>query len=183
MLLYGGATLITGLFIIRDPKQMATIANRQRTSGRSPIAPEVARQLEAIDHAILDRHRLGVRANAGASIAYGLFTLYAVAAILSRDRHGRALAIGMAGLGIVYQLAGLPLAISMAREQAVAATPVIAASAGDSAHADLAEQIRSGFLHAPIVLTVIGVGWCVLILVCFAGRRGRTLYGLEPGRS
>jgi hypothetical protein len=184
MLLYGGATLVGGLLMWRDPKAITALAVRQGQAGRTQLAPEVTRQLVAIDHAILDRHRVGVRANAGASILYGLYTLYAVAAVLSRDRPGRALAIGMAGIGILYQLGGLPLAIGMAQEQAIAATPVLTGVAGDKVDGsvDLAGEIRSRFMHPPIVYAVIGVGWCVLILVCFAGRRGRTLYGLEPER-
>lgn len=185
MLLYGGATLVGGLLMWRDPKAIAALVVRQAQGGRAALAPEVTQQLVAIDHAILDRHWFGVRANAAASILYGLYTLYAVAAVLSRDRHGRALAIGMAGVGILYQLGGLPLAIGMAQEQASAATPVLTSAAGDgvASSADLAGEIRSRFVHPPIVYAVIGVGWCLLILVCFAGRRGRTLYGVEPQRT
>ena len=36
---------------------------------------------------------MALRADAIASIAFGLFTLYAVAAVLSRDRNGRRLAL------------------------------------------------------------------------------------------
>jgi len=30
------------------------------------------------------------------------------------------------------------------------------------------------------LLVLAGVGWCVLVLVYFGGRRGRELYGIRP---
>src|SRR5262245_6918373 len=118
MMLYGGGTLVSGLLTLRDPKALASLALNHGQRGRNALPTEVVNKLVEIDHAILDRHRGWVRANGIVAVGYGLYTLYAVAAVLSRDRHGRALAVGMAVIGIVHQLATLPLAVRMAQEEA-----------------------------------------------------------------
>jgi len=117
---------------------------------------------------IHERHRVGLRVDAIASIALGLFTLYAVAAVLSRDRNGRRLALLTAVLGIVYQLGELPLSIQIPRERAAEAGPLLAEING--AGGEAAGRWQAEF--------AVGVGWCALLLVYFGGPRGRELYGL-----
>ena len=73
-----------------------------------------------------------MRADAIASIAFGLFTLYTVAAVLSRDRNGRRLALLTADLGIAFQLAELPLKMHIAK-QTVAAGGALILEAFDAA--------------------------------------------------
>ena len=77
-------------------------------------------KLEALSAELVARHRAPVRAGALVSLGVGLLTLYAVAAILSRDPlrapagddHRRR-------SGIAYQIGSVPLGVVMAR-QAVA---------------------------------------------------------------
>jgi hypothetical protein len=180
MLLHGGLTLVGGLLTVRDPKAIATLA--ARNAGRTSVQPEVATKLAAIDDAVLERHRRGVRINAVAGIVFGLYTLYAVSAILSRDRHGRVLALGVAVLGGAHLLSGLPLTYAMAREAAAASAPVLAAAvAGPGIDpAEVARKVEASFLRPPILYTVMGLLWCLLIVVCFGGRRGRAVYGVRP---
>jgi hypothetical protein len=101
MLMYGGLTLVQGLLMIRDPRTVGqhTIRNVART----PAAEESVRKLEPILDGIVDRHRTALRIDAVAKIGFGLFMLYTVAAVLSRDRNGRRLALLTAVFGIAYQ--------------------------------------------------------------------------------
>lgn len=181
MLLFGGLTLVSGLFIIRDP---AAVTHRTiRNEARAPAADEAVRKLEPVLDAIIARHRAALRVDAIASIAFGLLTLYAAAAVLSRDRHGRLLAVLTAVFGIAYQLAALPLSTRIARETVAAAGPLLAEimmTTGEGAgrtQAELLAKLDSATAPA-VLLTALGVGWCLLLLVYFGGRRGRELYGV-----
>ena len=124
-----------------------------------------------------------MRIDAVASIAFGLFTLYAVAAVLSRDRNGRRLALLTALFGIAYQLGELPLSVAMAKETVAAAGPLLAeimAAGGEGTgrtQAELKAMLDATAVKAALAAAV-GIGWCLLLLVYFGGRRGRELYGL-----
>ena len=77
-LLFGSLTLVEGLLTIRDPKALARLTLRD--VAMTPSQEEVARKIATIDDAIIARHRTALRLNAGFSIAFGLWTLYATAA-------------------------------------------------------------------------------------------------------
>ena len=166
MLLSGGLNLVGGLLMVRDPLSVELRYLHSLASG--PAAEEALKKAEPILRKIHERHRVGLRVDAIASIAFGLFTLYAVAAVLSRDRNGRRLALLTAVLGIVYQLGELPLSIQIPRERAAEAGPLLAEING--AGGEAAGRWQAEF--------AVGVGWCALLLVYFGGPRGRELYGL-----
>jgi len=182
MLLYGGLTLVGGLLMVRDPKAVArhAIPNIART----PAVDEKVRKLEPILDAVADRHRVGIRIDAVASIAFGMFALYAVAAVLSRDRNGRRLALLTALFGIAYQLGELPLSVAMAKETVAVAGPLLAdimAAGGEGTgrtQAELKAMLDATAVKAALAAAV-GIGWCLLLLLYFGGRRGRELYGLH----
>jgi len=182
MLLFGGMTLVGGLLVIRDP---ATVAHHTiRSAPRPPAVEEAARKVEIVLDAIVARHRVALRLDAIVSIAFGLFTLYAVAAVLSRDRNGRLLALLTAVFGIVYQLGELPLSMRITRETVAAAGPLLAqlmAAGGEGAgrsQAELIASLEAAAARSPL-FAMVGVGWCLLLLVYFGGRRGRELYGVR----
>ena len=177
MLLYGGRTLVEGLRVVRDP----TVLTRDIVPNvaRSPAVDQAVDKLKPILDGIFQRHRRGLQIDGIASIAYGLFTLFAVAAVLSRDRNGRRLALLTAVFGIAYQLGELPLSLTIAHEVVAAGGPLfmeIGQAAGRS-QAELAAMLQAIMVRSP-VLTAVGVGWCLLVLVFFGGRHGRELYGL-----
>jgi hypothetical protein len=182
MLLYGGLTLVGGLLMVRDPK--AITRHAIRNVARAPAVDEKVRKLEPILDAIADRHRVGMRIDAVTSIVFGVFSLYAVAAVLSRDRNGRWLALLTALFGIAYQLGELPLSVAMAKETVAAAGPLLAdimAAGGEGVgrtQAELKAMVDATAAKSALVAAV-GVGWCLLLLVYFGGRRGRELYGLH----
>jgi hypothetical protein len=177
MLLFGGGELVGGLMALRDPGARNAIRN----VARPPAAEEAARKLEPILAGIVDRNRAALRADAIASIAFGLFTLYTVAAVLSRDRNGRRLALLTATSGIAFQLAELPLKMHIAKQTVAAGGVLILESfgaAGAGAGRTEAEVVAALNMIAAL-LALVGVGWCVLLLVYFGGRRGRELYGIS----
>lgn len=179
MLLFGSLTLVEGLLTIRDPNALARLTLRDVAMTASQ--EEVVRRIATIDDAIIARHRTALRLNAGFSIAFGLWTLYATAAVLSRDRHGRMLALATAVLGSAHRLAVLPLVIIVAHEAAEETGPLLAelARAAGTAGASLAELARQ-VIRRQIVSAAVGIGWWLLVFFYFGGRRGRELYGLPP---
>jgi hypothetical protein len=182
MLLSGGVTLVSGLLLFRDPR--AVVRHTIHNVPRAPAVEEAVRKLEPILDGIVERHRTGLRIDAIAMVVFGLFTLYAVAAVLSRDRNGRRLAVLTAVFGITYQLAELPLSVSIAKEIVALAGPLLAdiiIAAGDAAgrsQAELVAALNTTAARSPL-FAVIGLGWCLLLLIYFGGRRGRELYGLR----
>jgi len=124
---------------------------------------------------------VGVRADAIASIAYDVLMLYAVAAVLSRDRNGRRLVVLTALAGIVYQLGELPLKVRIARETVFATGPLLAEimPAGGKAGGHSQAELMATLDGAPVLVAAVGVGWWLLLLRFFGGRRGRELYGLS----
>lgn len=179
MLLFGSLTLVEGLLTIRDPKALARMT--LRNVAMTPTQEEVVRRIATIDDAIIDRHRTALRLNAGFSIAFGLWTLYATAAVLSRDRNGRILALATAVLGTAHRLAVLPLVIGVAREAAEATGPLLTelARGAGTAGASLAE-VAEGIIRRLIISAAVGIAWWLLVFFYFGGRRGRELYGLPP---
>jgi hypothetical protein len=180
MALFGSVTVVEGLMTIRDPKAMARMTLRD--VAMTPSQEEVARKLATVADAIMARHRTAVRLHGGFSIVFGLWTLYATAAVLSRDRNGRMLALATAVLGTAHRLAVLPFVIGVAGEVADATGPLLTELAGGagSAGASLAEAAQRMVIRSLVISAAVGIGWWVLVFSYFGGRRGRELYGLPP---
>jgi hypothetical protein len=180
MLLFGSVTLVEGLLTIRDPKAPARLTLRDVAMTASQ--EEVVRRIATINDAIIARHLTALRLNAGFSIGFGLWTLYATAAVLSRDRNGRMLALVTAALGTTHQVVILPLVITVAREVAEATRPLLVELAGGagSAGESLAEVAHRMVIRRQVISAAVWIGWWVLVFLHFGGRRGRELYGLPP---
>src|SRR5450755_627834 len=91
MLLYGGLTLVSALFTLREPRADAVAAIEN--VAHSVTQPEGQRRLHAINDVVLALSGRAIRVGASVSLGVALVTLYAVAAIVSRHRHGRLLAL------------------------------------------------------------------------------------------
>jgi hypothetical protein len=196
-LVYGGLMLVSGLTVLRDPM----VAVRMPV-GQSMPGDALKRQLAEAGAPVIVRHQRAIRARAAASLVLGLLMLYAAAATLSRDRHGRTATLTAAWLGIVYQIGTLPLVVPIAREYAVEVAPLVAplvaAEAAKSAHADadvgarpetppappepesVARGLQSVFVGLAVAVALTGVFVSLLLIAYFGGRRGRALYGLGP---
>ena len=184
MLVYGGITLVGALLTLREPKAMSVMAIANMARPTEP--PETMQKLEALSAELVDRHRGQIRAGALVSLAVGLLTLYAVAAILSRDPLGRRLAMLTACVGIAYQIGSLPLGVVMARQAAAQGGPVLAQVVIDSGRQPsgfTAAQLPQLMIIPAILAAALGVLCCLVLLGYFGGRRGRALYGLDLPRS
>jgi hypothetical protein len=198
-LVYGGLMLVSGLTVLRDPM----VAVRMPV-GQSTTADPVKRQLAEAGAPVIVRHQGAIRTRAGASLVLGLLMLYAAAATLSRDRHGRTATLTAAWLGILYQVGTLPLVIPIAREYAAEVAPLVApmvaAEAAKSTGADAGAQpetatapvaaptdpesvargLQSVFVGLAVAMALAGVFASLLLIAYFGGRRGQALYGLGP---
>lgn len=180
MLMHGGLSLIGALTNLRDPKLLATVSLADATETAEQAV--VKQKLLTITQGILLGHRTAIRIVTLAAIALALVTLYAVAAILSRDRNGRRLALVTAWLIIAYQLASLPVFLRIAHDHATQSAPLLAETLATTAEErqQVTQKITSLTKAEPYVVSAFGVGWALLLMAYFGGRRGRQLYGLEP---
>jgi hypothetical protein len=196
-LVYGGLMLVSGLTVLRDPM----VAVRMPV-GQTVPADALKRQLAEVGAPVIVRHQGAIRTRAGASLVLGLLMLYAAAATLSRDRHGRTATLTAAWLGIIYQIGTLPLVIPIAREYAAEVAPLvapmIAEEAAKAAGSDsgarpesapvpappdpesVARGLQSVFVGLAVAMALAGVFVSLLLIRYFGGRRGQALYGLGP---
>jgi hypothetical protein len=184
MLVYGGITLVSALIMLREPKAMSVMAIANMARPTEP--PETMRKLDQLSNELVARHRGEIRAGALVSLGLGLLTLYAVAAILSRDPLGRRLALLTAWVGIAYQIGSVPLGVVMARQAAADGGPVLSQVVIDSGRQPpgfTADQLPHLMIIPAILAAALGVLCCVVLLAYFGGRRGRRLYGLDQPRS
>jgi hypothetical protein len=186
MLLAGGYSLISGLLKLRDPGVVLTIVMTDETAAASQDEVKLRHELGVLRASTVGPHRTAIRAEAVAEVALALFALYATAAVLSRDRHGRALSLTLGGLVILYRLAALPVYLSVMRDFAGRGADLLAAALLQNAKepqavkaTELAQRLRSAMISEPIVVAVLGIAAALLLVGFFGGRRGRVLYGLE----
>jgi hypothetical protein len=185
---YGGLLLISGMSTLRDPKAVARVPSSAQPM--APAAEALSRKLATLGAAVADRHRRALRAGAAGSVAAGLIMLYAAAAALARDKHGRAAILTAAWAGIAYQGLSLLVVIPLARDYVAASAPLVVEEArasqaedGETIQPDAAlALVRSAVYGIPVVMAAIGVAGSALLIHYFGGWRGRRLYGLEPVR-
>lgn len=187
MLLGSGYSLLSGALKLRDPSVVLTVVVNDDTVG-SDDEMKIARELSALRTATIQTHRKAVRIEAVAEVLVALFALYATAAVLARDRHGRALTLALGGLVIVYRLAALPVYLALMRDFSRSGADLLArmllqgAEAGATTKAsDLAQRLRTAMVSEPFVIAALGIVAALVLLGFFGGRRGRALYGLLPG--
>lgn len=187
MLLAGGYSLVAGLLKVRDPSIVFTVATTDTAGSDAQV--QLNRELTAARAAAVAPHRRGVRIEAVFEILLALFTLYATAAVLSRDRNGRALTLAVGSLGIVYQLGTLPLYLSLMHDYAERGADLLAQlviqSGGGKGSPDaidaveVARRLRSAIVGGPVVVAAVSVVGSLVLLTFFGGRRGRALYGID----
>ena len=184
MLLAGGYSLVAGLLKLRDPTVVLSIGPTDAAGSEDEV--QLNRRLASARAEAVLPHRSTVRAEAAIEILLALFTLYATAAILARDRHGRALALGVAAAGIVYQVGTLPVYLSLMRDYADRGSELLAKvvlqSAGQASSLsapEVASRLRSAIVGGPILVCVVGVVGSLVLVAFFGGRRGRALYGMD----
>jgi hypothetical protein len=183
MLVYAGFSLVVGLMKVRRPTMVLEGGLTQVADSQQ--AMQARQRLSAARAAAIGPHERAVRIEAAVEIAVALLALYAAAAVLSRDRHGRALTLAVAAVGIAYQVGTVVLYLPVLRAFAEhGGDPLLGLISAQGGKGDIgprsSDEIASA-LSAWLVLTngVVVLGAAVLI-VFFGGRRGRALYGLTP---
>lgn len=184
MLLTGGNSLVRGVLKLRDPTVVLSVGSTDTVA--SNTATDLGRQLAVARAAAVHPHRATVRAEATLEVLLALFTLYATAAILARDRHGRALTLGVGALGIVYQLGTLPVYLSLMHDyvdrNADLLAQVLLQSTGQGSTLNVTEAagyLRSWSVVGPILVCIVGIIGSLILFAFFGGRRGRALYGID----
>jgi hypothetical protein len=186
-LFYGGVLLISGLSMLRDPLAAARV--RASAEALPPAMEAFSKRLGETALGVVARHQRALRAGAVASIVAALALLYAAAAVLSRDRHGRRAILAAAWLGIAYQAVSLAVVVPLAQDYVSSCASYIVEQARTSKEPRVAAdpqavvtQVRVAVVGIPVVLALLGVGGSAILIWYFGGRRGRRLYGLEPVR-
>ena len=87
MLIYAGLSLVFGLMKFRRPTMVLEGGVAQVVDSEATM--QLRRRLSAARAAAVEPHQRAVRIEAAAEILVSLLALYAAAALLSRDRHGR----------------------------------------------------------------------------------------------
>ena len=183
MLLTSGYSLISGLLKLRDPAVVLSVSMANSSGSEAEL--QLSQRLVAVRAATLPPHRAALRVESLAEVALALFGLYATAAVMARDRHGRSLALAVGALVIVYRIGALPVYLSLMRDYAergadLMATAILqnAGSPTDLTAADLAHRLKTALVSEPVVVAAIGIAGALVLLVFFGGRRGRALYGI-----
>jgi hypothetical protein len=159
----------------------------------APGTPEAAEQalrrslvtvLQAVDPTLL-------RLYAGVKLVFAAALIYAVAAIVTRDRRGRRGALVAAWVGIGYHLLVAAFFIAVVRTGLLEASGawvdavVVAMAARPDAQALTAQEIRAWADALLVVVAVagglVGVGFSLILIAFFGGGRGRAYYGV-PAR-
>ena len=185
MLLAGGYSLVAGLMKLRDPATVLMVGASDAAGSEADM--ELNRQLNLARTTAIGPHRTALKVESVAEIAIALFTLYATAAVFSRDKRGRALSLAVGGLGILYQLSVLPIYLSLTRDYATRGAGLLATSIirtvgetqSDLTPEQITARLHSAIVSGPIVAAGVGVAGSLLLLVFFGGRRGQILYGLR----
>lgn len=186
MLLAAGYSLVAGLLKLRDPSLVLAVGVADTASTKSALV--LKKELIAARMATIAPHRRAIQVEAVAQILLALLALYATAAVLARDRHGRALVLSVALLAILYHVGTLPLYLSLMRDYAERSGTLLARAVLQSAGVnpsentpeELAGRLRSGIVAGTVVMAALGIAGSLVLFAYFGGRRGRALYGLEP---
>ena len=188
MLVTSGSSLAFGLMRVQDPLAALPVDSTKVNDSQGQL--QLSQRLAAVRMAAVTPHRRALRADAVAEIALSLFGLYATAAILARDRHGRRLALGVGAAVIVYRLASLPVYLALMRDYAEHGAEVMAEALlqtpgfrTDLSSADLTSGLKATMVKWPIIVAAVCIVGALILMLYFGGRRGRALYGINapPG--
>jgi hypothetical protein len=173
MLTFGGNLLLGGI---------APLRGMGDAGGGSVFSQAVVRELREVTQAVLAAHPVAVRVNAASKVAMGLVMLFAVAAVFSSDPRGRRASLVAAWLGIGYQVGDALFVLVVARQGlfdlAAILAPVMASQSPGMA-VPSTEDVASLLRLVVVMLGALGIGFSVVLLAYFGGRKGRLFYGLE----
>jgi hypothetical protein len=138
---------------------------------------------------VVDRaHPVLAWAHAAARFALAAVLLFAVAAVFSDDVRSRGAALvsgwgtlflSAGNVAFVYLFARPGLGAGIQALQQVAADVHGRAGVAPPGAAELADQAQVLMVHVPTFASAIGVGFGLLLVMTFGGRRGRLFYNRE----
>jgi hypothetical protein len=180
MLIYAGLSLVFGLMKLRRPTMVLEGGVPQVVDSEETM--KIRQRLSAARAAAVQPHERAVRIEAAAEILVSLLALYAAAALLARDRHGRTLTLTAAGLGIAYQVGTLLVYLPLLRAYAELGGDPRLALIANAAELEprSADQVAGQLAGGLIMATAVVVVGAFVVIAYFGGRRGRALYGLTP---
>lgn len=163
--------------------------------GEDVSAPEVPALVVSVEDAaaktvalamarVWQGHGALVRGHAVLQLLVALFIFYVVAAVFSLDPRGRRLALSAGWTGVLYHLGNAVFGLLVLRPEIMAVAPGVVAqvTAGEGGGLDVLLPTLAALSWAlPVVTAAFGILFSGLVLAFFGGRRGRVLYGLEPG--
>jgi hypothetical protein len=186
LMLLGGARLF--LASLSDMRKLATgqQASATMAEGLRDVQKElILRGQWAVETTVDRAHPTAAWVHAVTRFALAAIMLFAVAAVFSDDSRGRIAAL-LAGWGTMLLGAsnavflvlvvrhGLPT--GLAALEGVAAEVHARAGSAPPPAADLAELTRMLMLHVPMATSLVGLGFGLVLVVAFGGRRGRLFY-------
>lgn len=186
MLVFGGHLLLNGLSVLRGSRAAPAAASGGNVAAVETASSQEALfgQMQAATRALAQSHPWAVRLNAASKVALGALLLFAVAAVYTSDPRGRRAAMIAGWAGIVHHLGDAVFLFLVVRKVIVAAAPALASLA-----ARQNPESGSGFATPAAMVTMAdvlfvvtgaaGVGFSLVVLRFFGGRRGRAFYGLE----
>jgi hypothetical protein len=178
MLIYAGLSLVFGVMKLRRPTMV--LEGGVPLVVDSEATMKIRQRLSAARLAAVQPHQRAVRVEAATEVVVSLLALYAAAALLSRDRHGRTLTLTVAALGIAYQVGTLLVYVPISRSYAALGSDPRLALIANTAELEprTAEQVAGQLTGGLIMATSVVVIGALIVIAFFGGRRGRALYGL-----
>jgi hypothetical protein len=193
MLLFAAQLFFSGLSslrVLREPPTATSVLTPTERVAQA-MSPEDALVRELSEVTVDRGHPGATTAHAAAQLMMALLVLFVVAAIFLGDPRGRSAALLVGWLGIVYNLGNAVFLMTVVRAGVLALAPTWVALAIKQAGnvegltaEDMLGLANTATLVVPLATAAAGIGFCVVLLAFFGGRRGRTLYGLpsDPGR-
>jgi hypothetical protein len=176
MLVFGGRLVIHAASQLSGPNIEQAL--------KDGASAHVTQDLQALGQSLAQAYRdhpVAVRINAISTLVMGLLLLFAVAAVFASDPRARKATLLAAWFGIAYQIGDVIFLFSVFRRSVVAVAPMLVALAAQQAPAGKVPT-ASAFVSIVdvfiVVAGVVGVGFSVVLLTFFGGRRGRTFFGV-----
>jgi hypothetical protein len=155
----------------------------------APLVPGVDPALTALRQALMEAAaRLDgthLRAHAAAQMALAIVLLFAVSAIATNDRRGRPASLAAAWVGIAYHLGSALFFVFVVRAGLLASPGWVdeaVALHGAPDPARLRQELLSSastlLLLLPLTVSLLGIGFSLIVMRYFGGPRGRAFYGV-----
>jgi hypothetical protein len=179
MLIFGGRLLINGVAQLGGPPVDRAL--------EETASAQVGRDLKVLGESLARAYRehpTAVRANGASKVVMGLLLLFAVAAVFVSDPRARAATLVAAWAGIAYQVGDALFLFLIFRKGLVEVAPALVDLAARQTAAGQAPSAGTLISMMDVVIVglgLVGIGFSVVLLAFFGGRRGRTFFGVDAG--